>query len=95
LLDCLEAYRQFQHRRPPEPAPLTLNEEEMRLKLEAFRRGEIKPKRTAAEAAKAEAEDRRERKALTDFLRQRDPECLKRRGAWWKTVMEQVDDGLI
>lgn len=95
LLDCLEAYRQFQNRRPPEPEPLILNEEEMRLKLEAFRRGEIKPKRTAAEAALLEAEDRRELKALTDFLRQRDPECLKRGGAWWKTVIEQVNDGLI
>ncbi|OWR28887.1 hypothetical protein CDO73_16880 [Saccharibacillus sp. O23] len=98
LLRCLNAYREFRRRRPPVPQPLTLNAEEARRMLEAFRRGEIKPKRTTEESARREADERRERlelRALRDTLRREDPACLERRGTWWKIVLEQVRDGLI
>ncbi len=95
LLGCLNAYREFSRRRPPAPQPLTLNAEEARRMLEAFRRGEIKPKQTAEEAARREADERRELRALRDALCREDPPCLERRGSWWKTVLEQVRDGLI
>lgn len=95
LLGCLNAYREFRRRRPPAPQPLTLNAEEARRLLEAFRRGEIKPKLTAEEAARREADERRELRALRDALRKEDPPCLERRGGWWKIVSEQAQDGLI
>lgn len=95
LMDCLSAYGRFQQRRPSVSEPTMLNAEQARLKLEAFRRGDIRPKATANDAARLEEEERQRRRALKTFLQQRDPECLKRWESWWSTVLEQLDDQLI
>ncbi|MEJ8307132.1 SUKH-4 family immunity protein [Saccharibacillus sacchari] len=95
LLDCLSRYSRFQQRRPSAPEPSIWNAEQARLKLEAFRRGEIRPKTKADEAARSEAEDRQELQALKTFLQQKDPECLKRRESWWSAVLEQLEDRLV
>lgn len=78
-----------EHSKAYEPTVMTLEQAEA--KLEAFRRGEIKPRSTQKEqSGKDEAV-----KQLRLFYTEKDPVSLLDEETWWSVVLEQLEDELL
>lgn len=78
-----------EHSKAYEPTVMTLEQAEA--KLEAFRRGEIKPRLTQKEqSGKDEAV-----KQLRLFYTEKDPVSLLGEETWWSVVLEQLEDELL
>nr|WP_285888926.1 SUKH-4 family immunity protein [Paenibacillus polysaccharolyticus] len=91
FLTFLRRYREIvqDHSQTNEPSVMTL--EQVQAKLEAFRRGEIKP-----HLQKKEQSGRDEAvKQLRLFYTEKDPVSVLHEETWWSVVLEQLEDGLL
>ena len=70
------------------PVPVTMTEQQARMRLEAFRRGEIKPAPVTGRFDREEALLR-----ISENFRRLDPRSIQT--AWWSRILEQARDGLI
>lgn len=71
--------------------PTVMTREQAEAKLEAFRRGEIKPRSTQKEqSGKDEAV-----KQLRLFYTEKDPVSLLDEETWWSVMLEQLEDELL
>jgi hypothetical protein len=78
-----------EHSKPDEPSVMTL--EQAQAKLEAFRRGEIKPRSQVNEQLKKDEAV----KQLRLFYTEKDPVSMLDEETWWSVVLEQLEDELL
>ncbi|MBU5355322.1 SUKH-4 family immunity protein [Paenibacillus silvae] len=78
-----------EHSKPDEPSVMTL--EQAQAKLEAFRRGEIKPRSQVNEQPKKDEAV----KQLRLFYTEKDPVSMLDEETWWSVVLEQLEDELL
>ncbi|MEO2209895.1 SUKH-4 family immunity protein [Paenibacillus amylolyticus] len=91
FLTYLSRYKEIvqEHSQANEPTVMTL--EQVQAKLEAFRRGEIKP-----HLQKKEQSGREEAvKQLRLFYTEKDPVSMLDEETWWSVVLEQLEDELL
>ncbi|MGR6546139.1 SUKH-4 family immunity protein [Paenibacillus tundrae] len=91
FLEFLHQYMTFihEHSRSSEPSIMTL--EQVQAKLEAFRRGELKPiARPSSELVRKNALHQ-----LRQFYTEKDPQSVSNEESWWSVVLEQIDDDLL
>lgn len=91
FMEFLHRYASFIHEHSKQAAPSVMTLEQAQAKLEAFRRGEIKPR--------SQHSDRSARdQALKDlrlFYTEKDPVSVLNEETWWSVVLEQVEDGVL
>ncbi|WP_128103806.1 SUKH-4 family immunity protein [Paenibacillus sp. DCT19] len=78
-----------EHSRTSEPSVMTL--EQVQAKLEAFRRGEIKP--TVQQPSKSLRKNALHQ--LRQFYTEKDPVSVSDEESWWSVVLEQLEDDLL
>ncbi|MCM3174093.1 SUKH-4 family immunity protein [Paenibacillus sp. MER 99-2] len=91
FLEFLHQYISFihEHSRTSEPSVMTL--EQVQAKLEAFRRGEIKPiAQPSSDSARKNALHQ-----LRQFYTEKDPVSVSDEESWWSVVLEQLEDDLL
>ncbi|WP_338540851.1 SUKH-4 family immunity protein [Paenibacillus tundrae] len=91
FLAFLHQYISFihEHSRTSEPSVMTL--EQVQAKLEAFRRGEIKPTvQQPSESVRKNALHQ-----LRQFYTEKDPVSVSDEESWWSVVLEQLEDDLL
>ncbi|MDR6723227.1 hypothetical protein J2W91_001679 [Paenibacillus amylolyticus] len=91
FLAFLHHYISFihEHSRTSEPSVMTL--EQVQAKLEAFRRGEIKP--TAQPSSDSVRKNALHQ--LRQFCTEKDPVSVSDEESWWSVVLEQLEDDLL
>jgi hypothetical protein len=94
FLLLLQYFKQYEKRKEAStPPPMTLSREEMLKKLEMMKNGTLP---VAAPAAKKEKFDqRKEFKAMKNFIQQSDTIAIKNEDYWWSMILEQVEDDIL
>lgn len=92
FMDRVLRFKQQTERLQPDPPPMILTAEQSRLKLEKFRRGEIKPG-TRPDASQAEREWKSAFEQMKRELEDMDLPAV-RSSSWWGIVLEEMKDRL-
>ncbi|MGG4090929.1 SUKH-4 family immunity protein [Paenibacillus lautus] len=92
FMDRVLRFKQQTERLQPDPPPMILTAEESRLKLEKFRRGEIKP-RTRPDASQTQREWKSAFEQMKRELKDMDQPAV-RSSSWWGIVLEEMRDRL-
>jgi len=94
FLLLLQYFKQYSKRKEAtEPPPMQLSREEMLKKLEMMRNGTLP---VASPAAKKEKFDqKKETKAMKNFMQQTDAIAIKNEDNWWSMILEQVEDDIL
>ncbi|MGG4345777.1 SUKH-4 family immunity protein [Paenibacillus lautus] len=92
FMDRVLRFKQQTERLQPDPPPMILTAEESRLKLEKFRRGEIKP-RTRPDASQTQREWKSAFEQMKRELKDMDLAAV-RSSSWWGIVLEEMKDRL-
>jgi len=91
FVEFLKRYADVMQQFSTREEPTILTAEQARLKLEAFRRGEIKPgNKSTSIAAREKAVQE-----LRAYYIEKDPASLASEDAWWSVVLEQLEDHLL
>ncbi|WP_339266620.1 SUKH-4 family immunity protein [Paenibacillus sp. FSL K6-1330] len=92
FMDRVFLFQQQSERLQPDPPPMIMTAEQSRLKLEKFRRGEIKPG-TRPDALQAERVWKTAFEQMMRELKDMDPAAV-RSSSWWGIMLEEMKDGL-
>lgn len=92
FMDRVLRFKQEAERLQPDPPPTIMTAEQSRLKLEKFRRGEIKPG-TRPDASQAEREWKSALEQMKRELKDMDSTAV-RPSSWWGIVLEEMKDRL-
>ncbi|OME89819.1 MULTISPECIES: SUKH-4 family immunity protein [Paenibacillus] len=92
FMDRVFLFQQQSERLQPDPPPMIMTAEQSRLKLEKFRRGEIKPG-TRPDALQTQREWKSAFEQMKRELKDMDQSAV-RSSSWWGIVLEEMRDRL-
>lgn len=94
FLKFLHQYADFTQHFSSTSEPVIMTAEEFKERLEAFQRGEIKPKARKSKQPSL-AERRQAIKKLRAYYNHEDPISVADEHAWWSVILEQLEDDLL
>lgn len=94
FLNFLHQYAEFTQQFSSKGEPVIMTAEEMKKRLEAFQRGELKPKASKNKQPSPAERQQALKKLRTSFTHE-DPISVADEHAWWSVILEQLEDDLL